>query len=164
MLVFNYRSDRVTCTTLSHCILVNNLWKSRWNGMKRNSPKRETENQFFWNGKSLALLKNRVYKISWKSLENWLTVYQKANFHFEPSSTVVQTIVVTILNFCELVMAYLSRLSVLNEIFRVVYRGLLAVKLPRIAWFSAISPSILNRFSSNFAKAIFYSNPNRLKI
>ena len=46
----------VTCSTLSHCILVNNLWKSRGNGMKRNSPKRETKNQFFWNGKSLALL------------------------------------------------------------------------------------------------------------
>ena len=44
----------VICSTLSHCILVNSLWKSRWNGMKRNSPKRETENQFFWNGKSLA--------------------------------------------------------------------------------------------------------------
>ena len=37
---------------------------------------------------------------------------------------------------------------------------ILAVKLTRIAWFSAISPSILNRFSWNFAKAIFYSNPN----
>ena len=37
---------------------------------------------------------------------------------------------------------------------------ILAVKLTRIAWFSAISPSILNRLSSNFAKAIFYSNPN----
>ena len=35
-----------------------------------------------------------------------------------------------------------------------------AVKLTRIAWFSVISQSILNRFSSNFAKAIFYSNPN----
>ena len=37
---------------------------------------------------------------------------------------------------------------------------ILAVKLTRIAWFSAISPSILNRFSSNFAKVIFYSNHN----
>ena len=36
----------------------------------------------------------------------------------------------------------------------------LTVKLTRITWFSAISPSILNRFSSNFTKAIFYSNPN----
>ena len=35
-----------------------------------------------------------------------------------------------------------------------------AVKLTRIAWFSAISPSILNRFPWNFAKAIFYSNPS----
>ena len=38
--------------------------------------------------------------------------------------------------------------------------AILAVKLTRIAWFSAIPPSILNRFSWNFAKAIFYSNPN----
>ena len=38
--------------------------------------------------------------------------------------------------------------------------NILAVKLTRIAWFSAISPSILNRFYSNFAKAIFHSNPN----
>ena len=37
---------------------------------------------------------------------------------------------------------------------------LLPVKLTRITWFSAISSSILNRFSWNFAKAIFYSNPN----
>ena len=38
--------------------------------------------------------------------------------------------------------------------------AILAVKLPRIACFGAISPSILNRFPSNFAKAIFYSNPD----
>ena len=38
---------------------------------------------------------------------------------------------------------------------------ILAVKSTRIAWFSAISLSILNRFFSNFTKAIFYSNPNR---
>ena len=38
--------------------------------------------------------------------------------------------------------------------------SILTVKLTRIAWFSAISPSILNRFSPNFVKAIFYSNPN----
>ena len=38
--------------------------------------------------------------------------------------------------------------------------AILAVKLTKIAWFSAISPSILNQFSWNFAKAIFYSNPN----
>ena len=53
----------VTCSTLSHCVLVNNLWKSRWNGMKRNSPKRETENQFFWNRKSLALQPFCFYSI-----------------------------------------------------------------------------------------------------
>ena len=41
-----------------------------------------------------------------------------------------------------------------------VWLSILAVKLTRIAWFPAISPSILNRFSCNFAKAIFYSNPN----
>ena len=32
------------------------------------------------------------FKISWQSLENWLTGYRKANFHFGPSSTVGQTI------------------------------------------------------------------------
>ena len=37
---------------------------------------------------------------------------------------------------------------------------ILAVKLTRIASFSAISPSILNRFPLNFAKAIFYSDPS----
>ena len=36
----------VTCSTLSHCVSVHNLWKSRWNGMKMNSPKRETENHW----------------------------------------------------------------------------------------------------------------------
>ena len=35
---------------------------------------------------------NRVYKISWKSLEKWLNGYQKTNFFFGPSSTVGQTI------------------------------------------------------------------------
>ena len=34
-----------------------------------------------------------AYKISWQSLENWLTGYQKANFYFGPSSTVGQTVV-----------------------------------------------------------------------
>ena len=38
-------------------------------------------------------LDNNGYKISWQSLENWLTGYQKANFYFGPSSTVGQTIV-----------------------------------------------------------------------
>ena len=33
--------------------------------------------------------------MSWKSLENWLTGYRKANFHFGPSSTVRQTIAVS---------------------------------------------------------------------
>ena len=33
------------------------------------------------------------YKISWQSLQNWLTGYRKANFHFGPSSTVGQTVV-----------------------------------------------------------------------
>ena len=33
-----------------------------------------------------------AYKISWQSLENWLTGYQKANFHFGPSSTVGQIV------------------------------------------------------------------------
>ena len=37
-------------------------------------------------------LENKVYKISWKSLENWLTEYRKANFHFGTSSTVGQTV------------------------------------------------------------------------
>ena len=37
-------------------------------------------------------LDNNGYKILWQSLENWLTGYQKANFHFEPSSTVGQTV------------------------------------------------------------------------
>ena len=35
---------------------------------------------------------NNGWKISWQSLENWLTGYQKANFHFGQSSTVGQTI------------------------------------------------------------------------
>ena len=35
---------------------------------------------------------NNGYKISWQSLENWLTGYRKANFHFGSSSTVGQTI------------------------------------------------------------------------
>ena len=34
------------------------------------------------------------YKILWQSLENWLTGYQKANFHFGPSLTVGQTVTV----------------------------------------------------------------------
>ena len=37
-------------------------------------------------------VENRVCKISWKSLENWLTGYQKANFHFGPFHTVGQTV------------------------------------------------------------------------
>ena len=37
-------------------------------------------------------VENRVYKISWKSLENWLTGYREANFHFGPFPTVGQTI------------------------------------------------------------------------
>ena len=36
---------------------------------------------------------NNGFKILWKSLENWLTGYQKANFQFRPSSTVGQTLV-----------------------------------------------------------------------
>ena len=39
------------------------------------------------------LLENRVYQISLKSLEKWMTGYGKANFHFGPSSTVGQTII-----------------------------------------------------------------------
>ena len=37
-------------------------------------------------------LDNNGYKISWLSLENWLTGKRKANFHFGPSSTVGQTV------------------------------------------------------------------------
>ena len=56
----------------------------------------------------------------------------------------------------------LRRVDSILNLKCIIYRlySILAVKLTRIAWFSAISPSILNRFSSNFAKAIFYSNPN----
>ena len=34
----------------------------------------------------------RIYKISWKSFENWQTTYGKGNFYFGPSSTVGQTL------------------------------------------------------------------------
>ena len=37
-------------------------------------------------------LENRVCKISWKFIDNCMTGYQKANFHFGPFSTVGQTI------------------------------------------------------------------------
>ena len=37
-------------------------------------------------------LDNYGYTISWQSLENWLTGYRKADFHFGPSSTVGQTV------------------------------------------------------------------------
>ena len=37
-------------------------------------------------------LENRVYKISWKSLVNWLTRYRKANFLSGPSYTVGQPV------------------------------------------------------------------------
>ena len=35
---------------------------------------------------------NNGCKISGQSLKNWLTGYQKASFHFGPSSTVGQTV------------------------------------------------------------------------
>ena len=38
------------------------------------------------------LLDNNGCKISWQSLEDWLTGYQKAHFHFGPSTTVGQTV------------------------------------------------------------------------
>ena len=38
-------------------------------------------------------VENRVYKISWKSLENWLTGYRNGNFHFGPFPTVGQTVI-----------------------------------------------------------------------
>ena len=37
-------------------------------------------------------LDNNGYKISWQSLDNWLTGYRKANFYFGPPSTVGQTV------------------------------------------------------------------------
>ena len=37
-------------------------------------------------------LDNNDCKISWQTLENWLTGYQKANFYSGPSSTVGQTV------------------------------------------------------------------------
>ena len=39
-------------------------------------------------------LDNNGYKILRRSQENWLTGYQKANFHFGQSSTVGQTIMI----------------------------------------------------------------------
>ena len=53
-----------------------------------------------------------------------------------------------------------SFVSMLGQWLRCCPSIIVGVKLTRIAWFSAISPSILNRFPANFAKAIFYSNPN----
>ena len=44
-------------------------------------------------------LENKVYKISSKSLDNWLTGYRKANFHFGPLSTVGQTLALKITQF-----------------------------------------------------------------
>ena len=58
-------------------------------------------------------------------------------------------------------------IGILIGVIQFIYTNvcpMVAVKLTRIALFSAISPSILNRFSSNFAKVIFYSNPNTLEI
>ena len=56
-----------------------NFWNAEWNFAK-----------FF---RVVAIwLDNNGYKISWQSLENWLTGYRKANFHFGPSSTVGQII------------------------------------------------------------------------
>ena len=71
-------------------------------------------------------LENNGCKISWQSLENWLTGYRKANFHFGLSSTVGQTIALPVLlrktnKTIKLLLAY-------NVGFYVPGRGILTPK------------------------------------